>query len=45
MRLDSIKYILCLLPGVVAAYGWLSKENVHVAALCVTLFFAGFLSM
>ncbi|KAH8077265.1 MFS general substrate transporter [Cristinia sonorae] len=45
MRLDSIKYIVCLLPGIVSAYGWLSEKHVHVAALCVTLSFAGFLSM
>ncbi|TCD62100.1 hypothetical protein EIP91_007475 [Steccherinum ochraceum] len=44
-RLDSIKYLVFLLPGCVTAYGWLSQKHVHIAALCVTLFFTGFLSM
>lgn len=36
---------MLFLPLVVIAYGWLAENNIHVASLCVMLFFAGFFSM
>ena len=36
---------MVFLPLSVVAYAWLAQEHVHVASLCVTLFFIGFCSM
>ena len=38
-------WFMILFPPAVAAYGWVCEEHVNVAAICVTLFFAGFFSM
>ncbi|KAL5520057.1 hypothetical protein ACEPAG_1717 [Sanghuangporus baumii] len=45
MRLQSTKWAMLVLPLSSAAYGWLCEKKVHVAAVCVALFFAGFLSI
>ncbi|KAI0030266.1 major facilitator superfamily domain-containing protein, partial [Vararia minispora EC-137] len=44
-RLVSTKGALLFFPLPVIAYGWLAQEHVHVAALCVALFFSGFFSI
>ncbi|KAI0078248.1 MFS general substrate transporter [Panus rudis PR-1116 ss-1] len=45
MRLASTKYAMLFLPPVTAAYGWCAEKNVHVAAICIFVFFTGFLSI
>ncbi|EIM81719.1 MFS general substrate transporter [Stereum hirsutum FP-91666 SS1] len=45
IRLESTKPAMLFLPLVVIAYGWLAENNIHVASLCVMLFFAGFFSI
>ncbi|KAI0078221.1 MFS general substrate transporter [Panus rudis PR-1116 ss-1] len=45
MRLESTKYSMLFLPPVAAAYGWCAEKHVHVAALCVFLFFTGFFAI
>ncbi|KAF8172799.1 major facilitator superfamily domain-containing protein [Mycena galopus ATCC 62051] len=42
MRLKSTKYGLIFLPPSVLAFGWVSAKHVHVSAMCVFLFSAGF---
>ncbi|KAK7014199.1 vacuolar DHA amino acid exporter [Favolaschia claudopus] len=42
MRLRSTKYAFILIPPCILTFGWLSDQRVHVAALCVFLFLAGF---
>ncbi|KAI0316276.1 major facilitator superfamily domain-containing protein [Amylostereum chailletii] len=45
MRLESTKIAMVFFPLPVIAYAWLAQNEVHVAALCVALFFAGFFSI
>ncbi|KAI0643019.1 MFS general substrate transporter [Trametes meyenii] len=45
MRLLSTMIPMLLLPPSVIAYGWICERRLHVAAICVTLFLAGFLSI
>ncbi|KAI0632989.1 MFS general substrate transporter [Trametes polyzona] len=45
MRLQSTMVPMLFLPPCVIAYGWVCERHVHVAAICVTLFFAGFFSI
>ncbi|EIN12476.1 MFS general substrate transporter [Punctularia strigosozonata HHB-11173 SS5] len=45
MRLASTKLGLLGLPPATIAYAWIAQERVHVAAVCVTLFFCGFFSI
>jgi hypothetical protein len=42
MRLESTKPAMVFLPLSVIAYAWLAQERVHVASLCIALFFIGF---
>jgi len=45
MRLQSTRLALLCLPPSVAAYGWLCDRHIHVSAVCVALFAAGFFSV
>jgi len=45
MRLESTKVAMIWLPLSVIGYAWVCQERVHVAAICVMLFLAGFFSM
>lgn len=45
MRLESTKIAMCGLPPAVIGYAWICQERVHVAAMCVMLFLAGFFSI
>jgi len=45
MRLESTKPGMIVLPLACVAYGWLVQKHVHVAAVCVALFFCGFSSI
>lgn len=45
MRLESTKVAMVWLPLSVIGYAWVCQERVHVAAMCVMLFLAGFLSI
>ncbi|KAI0671082.1 major facilitator superfamily domain-containing protein [Trametes maxima] len=45
MRLLSTMIPMLLLPPSVIAYGWICERRIHVAAICVTLFLSGFLSI
>lgn len=45
MRLESAFIWMVFLPISSAAFGWVSEKHVHVAAVCVFLFLAGFFSM
>jgi uncharacterized membrane protein (DUF106 family) len=45
MRLESTKPAMILLPLSILAYAWLCQKEVHVAAVCIALFFEGFFSM
>ncbi|KAH8114699.1 MFS general substrate transporter [Phellopilus nigrolimitatus] len=45
MRLEGTKWAIGILPLSSLAYAWLCQKRVHVAAVCVALFFAGFLSI
>ncbi|KAG1809824.1 MFS general substrate transporter [Suillus plorans] len=45
MRLESTKVAMVWLPLSVIGYGWVCQERVNVAAMCVMLFLAGFLSI
>ncbi|TDL23222.1 MFS general substrate transporter [Rickenella mellea] len=45
MRLESAKYAMPFLPLSCVAYAWLCQEKVHVAAVCVSLFLAGFFTI
>ncbi|TFK48710.1 MFS general substrate transporter [Heliocybe sulcata] len=45
MRLESTKIMMVVLPLVSVAYGWLVQKHVHIAAVCVALFFCGFSSI
>ncbi|KAG2145187.1 MFS general substrate transporter [Suillus clintonianus] len=45
MRLESTKIAMLWLPLSVIGYAWVCQERVHIAAVCVMLFLAGFLSV
>lgn len=45
MRLESTKVAMVGLPLSVIGYAWVCQERVNVAAMCVMLFLAGFLSI
>lgn len=45
MRLESTKIAMLWSPLSVIGYAWVCQERVHVAAVCVMLFLAGFLSV
>ncbi|PFH53304.1 hypothetical protein AMATHDRAFT_137906 [Amanita thiersii Skay4041] len=45
MRLHSTFLGVVMLPPVLVALGWISKQKVHVAAICVFLFLNGFFSI
>ncbi|KAG0699911.1 vacuolar DHA amino acid exporter [Suillus ampliporus] len=45
MRLESTKVAMVWLPPAVIGYAWVCQERVNVAAVCVMLFLAGFLSI
>ncbi|OAX40731.1 vacuolar DHA amino acid exporter [Rhizopogon vinicolor AM-OR11-026] len=45
MRLESTKVAMIWLPLSVIGYAWVCQERVHVAAICVMLFLAGFFSI
>jgi len=42
MRLQSTMLPMLFFPPSVVAYGWVCEEHVHIAAVCVMLFLAGF---
>ncbi|KAG2090388.1 MFS general substrate transporter [Suillus discolor] len=45
MRLESTKVAMVWLPLSVIGYAWVCQERANVAAMCVMLFLAGFLSI
>ncbi|TCD62101.1 hypothetical protein EIP91_007476 [Steccherinum ochraceum] len=45
MRLQSTTAAMFILPPSVLAYAWICDQHVHVSAICVALFFAGFSSI
>ncbi|KAH8082849.1 MFS general substrate transporter [Cristinia sonorae] len=45
MRLRSIIIPMFILPSSNLAYAWVSDKHAHIAALCISLFFAGFSSI
>ncbi|KAA1473813.1 MFS general substrate transporter [Dentipellis sp. KUC8613] len=45
MRLESTKLAMPFFPLSAIAYGWFAEKHVHIAAVCVALFFAGFFSI
>ncbi|KAG1887567.1 MFS general substrate transporter [Suillus subluteus] len=45
MRLESTKIAMLWLPPSVIGYAWVCQERVNIAAVCVMLFLAGFLSI
>ncbi|KAG2055451.1 MFS general substrate transporter [Suillus hirtellus] len=45
MRLESTKIAMLWSPLSVIGYAWVCQERIHVAAVCVMLFFTGFLSV
>ncbi|KZT12153.1 MFS general substrate transporter [Laetiporus sulphureus 93-53] len=45
MRLQSTMFAMLLFPPFVVGYGWVCEEHVHIAAVCVILFFAGFFAI
>lgn len=45
MRLESTKIAMLWSPLSVIGYAWVCQERVNVAAVCVMLFLAGFLSV
>ncbi|KAM5540918.1 hypothetical protein V8D89_005562 [Ganoderma adspersum] len=42
MRLQSTIIFMPFLPAATIGYGWVCERHVHVAAICVLLFFTGF---
>ncbi|EJD50730.1 MFS general substrate transporter [Auricularia subglabra TFB-10046 SS5] len=44
-RLDGAMIVMWMLPPSVVLYAWFAQEHIHVAAVCVALFFAGFSSI
>ncbi|CAL1713464.1 unnamed protein product [Somion occarium] len=45
MRLESTFVSMLFLPLSSLGFGWVAEKHVHVAAICVFLFFAGFFSI
>ncbi|KAG2101821.1 uncharacterized protein F5147DRAFT_708164, partial [Suillus discolor] len=45
IRLESAKVAMVWLPLSVIGYAWVCQERVNIAAMCVMLFLAGFLSI
>lgn len=45
MRLESTKLAMVFLPLSCVAYGWFCEKKIHIAAVCVSLFLAGFFTM
>ena len=45
MRLESTKFVMVFLPLTSLAYGWFCEKKVHIAAVCASLFLAGFFVM
>lgn len=45
MRLQSTLVPMLFFPPSVIAYGWVCEEHVHISAVCVMLFLAGFFQM
>ncbi|KAH7885145.1 vacuolar DHA amino acid exporter [Phlebopus sp. FC_14] len=45
MRLESTKIAMWWFPPAVVGYGWVCQERVHISAMCVMLFLAGFFSI
>ncbi|KAI0638936.1 MFS general substrate transporter [Trametes polyzona] len=45
MRLQSTFFGMIFLPPSIFAYGWVVRENVHIAAPCVFLFLSGLFSV
>jgi hypothetical protein len=45
MRLESTKIAMLWVPLPLIGYAWVCQEQVNIAAVCVMLFLAGFLSM
>ncbi|EIM87023.1 vacuolar DHA amino acid exporter [Stereum hirsutum FP-91666 SS1] len=45
VRLRSGIPAMFFFPLSVAAYGWLAQERIHIATICVSLFFVGFFSI
>jgi hypothetical protein len=44
MRLQSIGYPLWFFPLAIVGFGWMCRERVHIAGICVMLFVLGFLT-
>ncbi|KII91323.1 hypothetical protein PLICRDRAFT_105812 [Plicaturopsis crispa FD-325 SS-3] len=45
MRLQSAIVVMWFLPPSIVGYAWTCQEHVHVSAICVMLFLAGFCSL
>ena len=45
MRLRSTQLPMLFFPPSVIAYGWVCEKHVHISAVCVMLFLAGFFQM
>jgi len=45
MRLESTKLAMWFLPPSILGYAWVCEQHVHVSAICVMLFLAGFFSI
>ncbi|KAF9220501.1 MFS general substrate transporter [Gyrodon lividus] len=45
MRLESTKIAMWWLPPSIVGYAWVCQERVHISAICVMLFLAGFFSI
>ncbi|CAL1713497.1 unnamed protein product [Somion occarium] len=45
MRLESTFIMMVFLPPSSIAFGWLCQKHVHIAAICVFLFFSGFFAI
>ncbi|KIJ60300.1 hypothetical protein HYDPIDRAFT_117385 [Hydnomerulius pinastri MD-312] len=45
MRLESTKVAMWWLPPSIVGYAWVCQERVHISAMCVMLFLAGFFSI
>ncbi|KAG0705320.1 vacuolar DHA amino acid exporter [Suillus ampliporus] len=45
MRLASTQHVMWFLPPAVIGYAWVCEKRVHVAAICIMLFFSGFFAI
>ncbi|KIJ10878.1 hypothetical protein PAXINDRAFT_119245 [Paxillus involutus ATCC 200175] len=45
MRLESTKIAMWWFPPSIIGYAWVCQEHVHISAICVMLFLAGFFSV